>query len=249
MRGDAPEWVVELVAKMLADDPRKRPWDGAELVDMIQKSAITTSKISTISQSSVINIQRTQISNQPGLRRHEEAEKLISNVKETYGDLDDKINLCTQAIQLDPIYAHAYAWRGELYRQKCDFDLAINDLNQAKELDPSDSFGFASRGATLLQMGELDLAIRDLNKAIELEPKNAFALASRGDVYRQKGNLNLAILEEKGGEAFVTHYVWFQNEWDKWYNQAIVDLSKAIEFNPKYARAYAVRGDVHHQDG
>ena len=142
LRGDAPEWVVELVGKMLADDPRKRPWDGAELVDLIQKSDITTSKISTIGQTSAINLESSRISDQPRLNRQEEAKKLLKEAKDEYELQMIRILLCTQAIELDPIFCPGVCFAGcDCTSKKNNFDQAILDLNKAIELDPTNSQG------------------------------------------------------------------------------------------------------------
>ncbi len=37
LRPDTPDWLASLLSRMLADDPRQRPWDGAEVAALLQE--------------------------------------------------------------------------------------------------------------------------------------------------------------------------------------------------------------------
>ncbi len=53
------------------------------------------------------------------------------------GAYDKAILEFNQAIELDPNYADAYNWRGNMYFFKGEYDQSTADYNKAIELDPS----------------------------------------------------------------------------------------------------------------
>ncbi|MGD0026121.1 MAG: tetratricopeptide repeat-containing serine protease family protein [Xanthobacteraceae bacterium] len=109
------------------------------------------------------------------------------------GDYDRAIADCTEAIRLDPKYAHAYNNRGFAYHAKGDNDRAIADYNEAIRLDPKYALPYNNRGFAYLAKGDHDRAIADYNEAIRLDPKDAHAYNNRGLAYDGKGDHDRAI--------------------------------------------------------
>ncbi len=150
LRDDVPVWLEDLLGKMLANDPQQRPWDGAEVADLLKMHANLADTSSTftsrpnISQISKISKATGKISKQPIRRLPEDLRRLVNQVEDEE-DLDEKIRLCTEGVQLDPRFTYFYAVRGSAYELKGDYDRAIVDLNKAIELDPKHVFSYAQR--------------------------------------------------------------------------------------------------------
>ena len=133
------------------------------------------------------------------------------------GDFDGGIKDFTEAIRLDPKYAHishAYLGRGLAWKNKGGLDNAVKDFSEAIRLDPKLVVAYSSRGNAFNERNELDKAINDFTEAIRLDPKLAWLYNNRGNASGKKG------------------------EFDK----AIDDFTEAIRLDPKYAKAYSNRG-------
>lgn len=116
----------------------------------------------------------------------------------------------------DPVSADDFSQRGISRFEKSDFDGAIADFTQAIELHGHElEFCYYFRGIALYRRGRLADAIADLSKAITLKQHPRF-YADRGNLLGQKGD----------------------------FEGALSDLNRAIELEPKYAKAYGDRGIV-----
>src|SRR3954464_6213035 len=73
-----------------------------------------------------------------------QAEKFYNYAVNNCGDSDAncKILNFTKAIELNPKYAEAYAYRGYIYTISGDGDKAISDYNKAIQLDPANAETF-----------------------------------------------------------------------------------------------------------
>ncbi len=86
---------------------------------------------------------------------------------------DDALQLCNQAIELDPGNAEYYNSRGVTLHEMGRYSKALADKEKAIGLDPGNARYYNSRGVTLHAMGRYDEALADKDKAIELDPDNA----------------------------------------------------------------------------
>jgi len=88
-----------------------------------------------------------------------------------------------EAIRLDPNYAVAFFFRGDLYKRRGDFARAMTDLNESIRLDPNSAKAYLLRGRLSYNGGDNPAAISDFEKAIRLDPDDASAYFNRGVAY------------------------------------------------------------------
>lgn len=170
-------------------------------------------------------------------------------------DLEKKLALYTEAIELDPEYVFAYNNRGNAYADKGNYDQAIADYDKAIELDPDYANAFYNRGIAHSDKGDHDRAIADYTRAIELDPDNAFAHHGRGDAHAAKDDHDRAIadydraieLNPDYANAYVNRGYAYAAKGD--YDRAIADYGRGIELDPQFANAYNNRGNVYGDKG
>ena len=150
--------------------------------------------------------------------------RFLTNRGNLYSDLkrfDEAIADYTKAISLDPAYVAAYQGRGIVYGTKQEYAKAIEDLSKVIELNPADSAAYYNRGVYYSQKQDFQMAKADYTRYIESNPTNTSMLA---DCY-----LNRAI----------TNYMLNADA------DAVADLTKAIEANPKLVNAYVARSRIY----
>lgn len=106
---------------------------------------------------------------------------------------DEAIQECNEAIELDPQYAWAYAYRGWAYNWLGECGQAIEDYSEAIELEPQYAWAYAGRGWAYNWLGEYERAIEDYDEAIRLDPQDADVYYNRGLAYRMLGRKDEAI--------------------------------------------------------
>ncbi len=122
-----------------------------------------------------------------------------------------------QAIALNPGYAEAYSYRGNLYSAANRYAEALRDYDQAIALKPDYAEACINRGNLLASAGHYAQAIPDYDQAIALRPDSAEAWFNRGKAYVRAGH----------------------------NKEAMRDLDQAIALKPDYAEAYINRGNLH----
>ncbi|MBS3067310.1 AAA family ATPase [Candidatus Micrarchaeota archaeon] len=144
----------------------------------------------------------------------------------------------------------------ERYYKSSDYDNAIRYFSEAIKLDPKNADSHYRRGVSHYYKSEFDLALLDYIRTLEINPKHATVHCDLGLVYYEK---------KEYGNAFA-HYnasiVLYPKFWRAYYGRAVLhyyyklnadcalnDLNNALEFNPKYAKAYDLRGLVYQQMG
>lgn len=151
-------------------------------------------------------------------------------------NVDERIELCSKAIDLKPDFTVAYMVRASTYDQKGMYELAINDSNRIIGLLPNEPIGYQFKGTSLLNNGQHSDALDVLSTAIKLDPIGFSAYSKRGAAY-------FAI-----GDAFSTNgkpEKAMEN-----YGLAKKDYSKALSLRPNQQKVlydlgclYCVLGD------
>jgi len=173
--------------------------------------------------------------NAAGLVMRSEAYRALERYEESLADLE-------RAAELAPHDAEVFAARGETLQLMDRFEEALADFDRAAVLDPTDPTIFAVRGDTYSALERYEEALQDYDRAIELEAlpceadygdedeaeaaeeedddepgPDPVTLASRGQIYR--------VLDR--------------------HEEALEDLSRAIEMDPEFAWALAERGEAY----
>lgn len=110
-------------------------------------------------------------------------------------DLPAAENQYKRAIELNPSYATARQWYGELLRVTGRSDEALVQLKRAQELEPLSPIMNASLGMSYYYARQYDLVIEQNRKALELDPNFTPAHFGLGLAFEQKGMYEAAIAE------------------------------------------------------
>ncbi|MHC4741823.1 MAG: tetratricopeptide repeat protein [Planctomycetota bacterium] len=171
------------------------------------------------------------------------------------GEYDKAIADFTQAIEINPNLAQAYANRGQAYyKSKGESDRAIADMGKAVEIDPKLAKAQPYRGLYLRQ-SEYDKVIADLTKTIETNPRLVEAYTDRGQAYLCKGEYDKAIadcttaieIDPKSAEAYTKRGISYKCKGQ--IDQSISDYTKAIEIDPMCLGAYLRRASLYKNIG
>ena len=102
-----------------------------------------------------------------------------------------------RALALNPNYAMAHYWYGELLGWLGSYEESIQEMKRALELDPVSLIINTGLGYTYLRARQLDQALTQLHKTLELDPNFALAHGILGRAYIAKNKFSEAIDEYK----------------------------------------------------
>lgn len=171
-------------------------------------------------------------------------------------EFDRAITDYSDAIKLDPQYAHAYLNRGHVYASKGDVPHALADLGRSIQLDPQEPVAYANRGIVYrLDKHDDDAAIADLTQAIKLDAKNGDSYYQRGLAYADKGDNARAVddydvalkLAPDNAGTLVARGTAYRGL--KKLEPAIADYDAAIKLNADDAEAYHGRAFAYRLQG
>ena len=174
----------------------------------------------------------------------------------TYYELNDfnaALRDFTDVIEQDEEFVLAYKNRGDTFHELGDVESAIDDLQKAIELDPSYALAYNNLGYIYYLRQNFESAEEFYNQAISVDEKSYFAHHNLGILYRDRGEIENAIEEfstalsinEDQPETLLERSVTYFAVQE--LSRAEVDIRKAIELDPDYGEAFAVRGFIEWQ--
>lgn len=109
------------------------------------------------------------------------------------GDQELAIAKFTEAIDLLPNYAYAFAARGDSYALSGNYQAAIEDYTIAIGIYPDYVSALTTRGNAYAMLEQYDLALADFTNAIMQMPEYAPAYRAAGDVHYLMGEIDAAL--------------------------------------------------------
>jgi tetratricopeptide (TPR) repeat protein len=126
------------------------------------------------------------------------------------GDVDDAMEHCYQAMQIQPNDAVAYHNLGHGLYRKGRFSEAIDSFHKALELNPRYASAWSNLGSVFLEEKEYDAAFECYRSAIRLQPEDAETLNDLGGLFLLR----------------------------KQFKEAIDCFERALRFQPDHIRAH-----------
>lgn len=85
-------------------------------------------------------------------------------------DIDHKIQILNEALELDPNVFNGYNALGYAYLEKNDLEAAVDAFHGAVQHHPEDKAGYFDLAYVYLEKGKQNLVRKYLNKAISVDP-------------------------------------------------------------------------------
>ena len=92
------------------------------------------------------------------------------NIYRSLNKFEESINDVTEAIRLNPQYAHAYNNRGNTYRDQGRLDKALADYETAIQLNPTDSFPYFNSAVLQMALDRPEEALEYLAQGLRIDP-------------------------------------------------------------------------------
>jgi len=183
----------------------------------------------------------------------------LGNRKTDLAIFDEAINLYTEAIQIDPKFAAAYANRAKIrswgvytgYYNESHLRLCRDDIEKATILHPELIEADIAMGFYCYYgLRNYDKALEYFELALEKEPGNVDCLFYLSLVHRRMGNWDkVALLSDRAVERNPASALFFTNigtSYSYLHNsdKATVCHDRAIDIEPEWAAAYNNKFDV-----
>jgi tetratricopeptide (TPR) repeat protein len=137
------------------------------------------------------------------------------------GDILGAIKSYNEVIDKQAYSAVAYQKRARCKRRMRNYPGAIKDYEKAIELKSNMTNAYIGKAQTYVAMQNHQKAIKDYARALDLQPDKKYLPL----IHYNKGLAHLEV---------------------KHYKEAMTDFNKAIELNPKMAKAYLNRGNIYY---
>ncbi len=166
------------------------------------------------------------------------------------GKLTEAIDLCHQAIELQPFSPLAYTTLGEILEASGDPTAARDAFVQALEISPQFFRAHAYLGQLYSEYSWLDEAAFHYRQALDLKPDWPEVHYNLGNVFHKQGNLLGAIDCYRNAIALKPNYLLaFYNlaavlDGNNQLEAAIDTYRQAIDLKPDYVEAYSNLGAI-----
>ncbi|CAN5694018.1 hypothetical protein BH10CYA1_BH10CYA1_04630 [soil metagenome] len=171
---------------------------------------------------------------------------------ESLDDIERAINLTPNSNKT--MQSHLLATRANVLARCGEADAALEDCEQSLKLQPSSLFALLTRAHCYCLANRNDDAIADLEKACPPSSPTlirGYALTSRARVYLKKGNLEAALADANDSiiccpdmaPLIATRGLVLTRA--KQFEEALVDLNRAIELDSYLAEAYWFRYELY----
>jgi tetratricopeptide (TPR) repeat protein len=161
------------------------------------------------------------------------------------GDIEEAIDACQRAVELDPTYAEGYAYLAEAYTDAGRWAEATQTAQTALQLNDRSVDAHRNYGYTLEIQGNYWGALEAYEQALAIHPNLGYIHISVGRIYRKLGDIDAAInsfqqaAEINPGDAqahFELGWTYLTHFGD--YEQAETYLERATELDPHFGRAF-----------
>jgi tetratricopeptide (TPR) repeat protein len=231
----------------LREEQRKREQARFALVDGLTHSALRQDReaLTTLSQALRLD---------PNLNH---AWSARGKVRRRMGDRVGALEDFHEAVRRNPRDASAWLQCGELHTERGDYPQAIDAFTAVLRLEPNNLAAYRQRGHCYSRNDEADKALADQTKAIELAPNDPWAYYDRANLHRLRNDLNRAFddytaaIERGHSRGLAGAYRgrgMISLHWQN-YNQAILDLTRALDLDPSDSAAQRTRCQAFLQNG
>jgi tetratricopeptide (TPR) repeat protein len=181
-----------------------------------------------------------EVYNNRGATRH-----ALGDLAGARADLD-------RAVALNPRYPEAYNNRGIVRHAQGDRAGALGDFDRALGLRPRYAEALCNRGFTRQALKDLDGAVADFDRAVGVRPDYAEAYHGRAAVLQAQGDLEgtfadydqVLRLIPRQAAAAVYHLRGGVRFRQRRFAEAVAELNRALEIEPRSCMAYISRGNA-----
>ncbi|MFA5794352.1 MAG: tetratricopeptide repeat protein [Candidatus Brocadiia bacterium] len=156
-----------------------------------------------------------------------------------------------QVLKYDPDSAGGYYARGDMERERGNYEQAIKYFSKSLELKPDSYYTCYMRGYSYSSIGDYAKALEDYSQSVKLDPGYAGAYDARASVYHRLGldEQALADLDTAIKIKPSVAYLSYVNRAEIYRSKkdlpgALEDIDRALKIKPDYAEAYNIRGLV-----
>ncbi len=183
--------------------------------------------------------------------------KARGEVRRRMGDPAGALEDFHEAVRRNPQDACAWYQCGELHAQRGEHRQAIDAFTAVLRLEPNNLEAYRQRGLCYSSNDEVDKALADHSKAIELSPNDPWSYYHRANLYRLRNDLDRAYEDytaaiDRGnsrslagahrGRGLISLH------WQR-YNEAIKDLTRALDLDPADSTAQRARCQAYLRNG
>ena len=176
--------------------------------------------------------------------KHYYAHKMLGDLAEEEGNLEEAIAHYSQALEINPDYASAHNGIGAILFKQAKLDEAINRFYQALRIQPEDAIVHYNLGKVFARQEKLAKAISHYNEAVRDDPKYFKAHNSLGMALARQGKFDEAIGHLSQALKIKPDYASAHNNLGALLirqgklDEATSHLAKALELRSDYAEAH-----------